>query len=235
MSDKFSLKPPQKRWILTFSDLATLLLTFFVMLLSIAQVDIKQFEEVIKSIKIDRGVKSEKILDPALINTSDSTQTVTEEIHQDIKDMLKQLENIIRENDLEGEITMEMSKNGIRVRVKGKLLFDSGEADIRKSATRLINGLAAALNRHNFYLVVEGHTDSVPIKTSKYASNWELSSARATSVIRYLINYGIGADRLSAIGYSQNYPLDSNKTEDGRSKNRRVEFIFTKYPTRVVI
>ena len=116
------------------------------------------------------------------------------------------------------------------------MLFDAGQADIRYDALRFINGIGDALKKNDFFLLVEGHTDSSPITTDKFPSNWELSGARASSVIRYLIDIsGIMKNRLSAVGYADNYPIAINSLPAGRSLNRRVEFIFTKHPTRVVI
>ena len=89
------------------------------------------------------------------------------------------------------------------------------------------------MNKFNFYLTVEGHSDNQPIKTERFPSNWELSAARASSVLRTIVGMGVPPRRVSAVGYASNYPIASNSTEEGRNKNRRVEFVFTKKPLRV--
>lgn len=267
MSQFPSANKTQKRWLMTLSDLVTLLLTFFILMLGMAQVDLERFKKSIQSLREDRGSKpvafdiSDSLLTKSQENLSaqnsemidlianmikefeQSEQDFTTvksnagpaELKQQFEKMLEQLKQVISENNLEGDVELEVSKNGIRLRVRGKLLFDSGQANLKPNATKFIDGIADALKKYGFFLLVEGHTDSRPITTSKYPSNWELSGARASNVVRYLINSGIEAKRLSAIGYADNYPIASNKTLKGRILNRRVEFIFTHYPTRVVI
>ncbi|MBN2011851.1 OmpA family protein [candidate division KSB1 bacterium] len=249
----------EKRWMATFADLITLLLTFFVIMLGMARVDIERFQQAIKSLRKDRGITEEmENIDAGVDSLLSMNATEGEDfkemkfsdlehidseieakkanMEEDLVDMLEALERIVKENKLEGDVSLETSQNGIRLRVKGKLLFDVGEANIRYEALRFINSIGDALKKNQFFLLVEGHTDSSPITTDKFPSNWELSGARASSVIRYLIDVvGIEKKRLSAIGYADNYPIALNTTPAGRSLNRRVEFIFTKNPTRVVI
>lgn len=229
MFKKPQISSSEKRWLVTFSDLATLLLTFFVMLLGIANVDLERFRQVVQSLNEDRGVKYVPFDNPHL------DKEKAEEYKQEFNQMMEQLNKVIYDNKLQGEVSLEASNNGIRLRVMGKLLFDSGDAILKSNAMDFIGGLADALTRYKFFLLVEGHTDSRPIHTSQFPSNWELSGARAACVIRQLKEAGIDPKRLSAIGYADNYPIASNGDAEGRAKNRRVEFIFTKFPTRVVI
>ncbi len=247
-----------KRWMATFADLITLLLTFFVIMLGMARVDIERFQQALNSLRKDRGVdENMKNIDAgadSLLSMNSSSRDDADdisfadlirgdthvyvnkaEVEKDLQEMMAALEQLVKENNLENDVSLELSPNGIRLRVKGKIMFDPGHAEIKPIAFRFINGIAKALRKSEFFLLVEGHTDSTPIATSKYPSNWELSGARACSVIRHLINRGIDKFRLSAIGYADNYPIAINSVEGGRSLNRRVEFIFTKFPTRVVI
>jgi chemotaxis protein MotB len=119
-------------------------------------------------------------------------------------------------------------RNGIRVRVKGALLFDPGAAHLRAQAQPILDMLIKVLGQFGYYLLVEGHTDSTPISTSRFPSNWELSGDRASAVLRYLISKGVDPMRLTSVGLADNYPLSSNDTPEGRAKNRRVEFVLTK-------
>ena len=95
-----------------------------------------------------------------------------------------------------------------------------------------MNSLAEVMSRHNYYLLVEGHTDAIPITTERFPSNWELSGSRAAAVLRQLIQVGVDAKRLTCVGLSDSYPLANNDTPEGRATNRRVEFVFTKHPFR---
>ncbi|MBZ9538004.1 OmpA family protein [Modicisalibacter tunisiensis] len=116
-------------------------------------------------------------------------------------------------------------KGGINLRIQDHLLFGSGDAALTGGGREMINQLVAILQRYDGEISVEGHTDSVPIDTPRFPSNWELSSARATAILRYLVQAGIDPERLRAVGYADTRPLQSNRTAAGRAANRRVEVI----------
>lgn len=126
------------------------------------------------------------------------------------------------------EVTLEMAEKGLVVTFLSEILFDSGKATIKKSADASLDKVADVAKNvvPDLNIGVEGHTDNVPIKHSGWKSNWELSTARATSVIHYLINQkGVAPQRLAAIGYGEFRPVASNDTPEGRKKNRRVEIV----------
>ncbi|MDD5506107.1 MAG: OmpA family protein [Candidatus Omnitrophica bacterium] len=126
------------------------------------------------------------------------------------------------------QIKLQMMEKGLVITVVGDLLFDSGKSKIRPEAYSLLGKVSEILkdNMSQFNVGIEGHTDNVPIKLSGWKSNWELSTARALSVLHYLVNdQGIAPERLSAIGYGEYRPVDSNETVDGRKQNRRVEIV----------
>ncbi|SDL07069.1 chemotaxis protein MotB [Modicisalibacter muralis] len=116
-------------------------------------------------------------------------------------------------------------KGGINLRIQDHLLFDSGEAALTGAGQKVTQRLVKILRSYPGTISVEGHTDSVPIDTPRFPSNWELSSGRATAILRYLIDAGIDASRLRAVGYADTRPLKSNDSAKGRSANRRVEVI----------
>nr|WP_298415655.1 OmpA family protein [uncultured Halomonas sp.] len=116
-------------------------------------------------------------------------------------------------------------KGGINLRIQDHLLFDSGDAKLTDTGEAVTRGLVATLKRYEGTISVEGHTDSVPIKTERFPSNWELSSGRATAILRALNREGIPSSRLRAVGYASTQPLKNNNTEKGRAANRRVEII----------
>ena len=134
------------------------------------------------------------------------------------------------------QIKLQMMEKGLVITVVGDLLFDSGKAKIRTEAFSLLTKVSGILkdNMAQFNIGIEGHTDNVPIKQSGWKSNWELSTARALSVLHYLANdQGISPERLSAIGYGEYRPLTSNETKDGRKQNRRVEIVILPNITKV--
>jgi len=157
---------------------------------------------------------------------------------QKIEELSAQLDELSRsksllEQKLEQEIKdkqvkLQMMEKGLVITVVGDLLFDSGKAKIRPEAYSLLNKVSSILkdNMAQFNVGIEGHTDNIPIKVSGWKSNWELSTARALSVLHYLVKeQAIAPERLSAIGYGEYRPVDSNETADGRKQNRRVEIV----------
>jgi len=120
-----------------------------------------------------------------------------------------------------------IERRGLVVRVlTDKLLFDSGQATLQPQGDPLLEEVASLLNVDKTHpITVEGNTDNRPIATAAFPSNWELSTARATTVVRFLIAHGVGAERLAAAGYAALHPVDSNATADGRARNRRVDIV----------
>lgn len=235
-------------WMGTFADMCTLLLTFFVLLLTFANMDVKKFQDMLGSVKNAFGVQFQEIgkfqpvlpeVKPQPSRTLMVQPTMPEPSIQDARDasdaaaMADQVKDLVNAAGLGNAVEIKSGPRGIRMRVKGQLLFEPGQAEVRASAHKLLESVSKVMEKFNYYLTVEGHTDDQPIATSKYPSNWELSGARAASVLRYLVQLGVPARRVAAVGYSSNYPIASNSDEEGRNKNRRVEFVFTKKPLRV--
>lgn len=133
-------------------------------------------------------------------------------------------------NDLKSmtgdEIKFIIEKRGLVIRVSERLFFESGDASIRPEFIPMLDILAKAFENIPNQIRIEGHTDSVPINTPKFPSNWELATARATTIIRYLLaNFHLSPEKLSAVGYAEFRPIDTNKTPEGRLQNRRVDFV----------
>ncbi|APX92981.1 hypothetical protein BWR19_08600 [Halomonas sp. 1513] len=126
--------------------------------------------------------------------------------------------------DLEG-VAVSRVAEGISLRVEDNLLFSTAEAELTGAGRDVIESLVALIQRHDGEVSVEGHTDSRPINTPQFPSNWELSSARATAILRYLADEGVSPSRLRAVGFGDTRPLASNDSQEGRAKNRRVEVI----------
>jgi len=134
------------------------------------------------------------------------------------------------------QVRLEMMEKGLVITVVGDLLFDSGKAKIRREAYSVLDKVGRVLKENvpEFSVGIEGHTDNQPIKLSGWKTNWELSSARALSVLHYLVNEkGISPDRLSAIGYGEYHPVSGNDTREGRQLNRRVEIVILPQVTKV--
>ena len=196
-------------WLLTYSDMITLILTFFVILLAVSKIDPVKLEIVAQSMNqaMDKSMKK---------------QVTIEQLVDDIKKL------IIKE-DMEDLVEVNVTPRGVAVSAKGKVLFPSGSAELLSTSSRLLQQLKDIIMETPYNIAVEGHTDNVPISGALqqfYPSNWELSSARASSIVRYLIQSGINSERLRAEGYADIDPVASNNTEEGRARNRRVSIVF---------
>jgi chemotaxis protein MotB len=143
--------------------------------------------------------------------------------------LLKQkLDRFARAHGFANQVQTEITRRGLVVNVlTDKLLFDSGQATLQPAGLPLLLEIVQLLNVDRTHpIIVEGHTDNVPISTAEFPSNWELSTARATNVVRYLIGHGISARRMGAAGYAALNPVASNATAAGRALNRRVDIVF---------
>jgi len=235
MSDDYT--PPEEEqgglpaWMATFSDMVTLLLTFFVLLLSFSTMDVKKLQQVLGSVQEALGVKSVEVgsyrateqLPAAMV----SLQKDREEVQKRV--FMRQIYNAIKETNLEEEAKIINDERGVMVRVDGTTMFESGKADFKPAAIALMDKIIKVMERFNYDIMVEGHSDNVPISgRGVYQSNWELSAARAARVADYLVDKGIAKTRMSVLGRADTRPITSNATEEGRAMNRRVEFIFVK-------
>ena len=149
--------------------------------------------------------------------------TQLEELEQAKRDLEERLSKEIADK----QVLLEQTNRGLIITMANDILFDSGKAKLKTNAKPVLDKIIAVLNDTvpNRDVGVEGHTDSVPIKHSGWKSNWELSSARSTNVLYYLIERGVAPQRLSAIGYGEFKPIESNDTKKGRARTRRVEII----------
>jgi len=162
--------------------------------------------------------------------------------YAELKDEMSELERAKREleNRLRGEIDnkdvkVEMMERGLVITFVAEVLFDSGKSDLRSTALETLDKVARVLNTtvSDLNVGIEGHTDNEPIRRSGWKSNWELSAARAMSVLHHLVNQnGVNPQRLSATGYGEYRPVVSNETREGRQKNRRVEVVILPNATK---
>ena len=140
------------------------------------------------------------------------------------------MDQYIDQNSLQDQLSTELTEDGLLIRIKEKALFPSGSAELVAQAQSIgpvVAGLLATIPER---VIISGHTDNVPINSAQYPSNWELSSARALNFMKYLLslNPKLSPKRFSAIGYSEYRPIADNKTEEGRTKNRRVEVLIAR-------
>ena len=142
----------------------------------------------------------------------------------DMLDALQSIEEIFKREELQDIASVEVIGPGeVLIRLGDEVLYDPGEARLKAGAARVLDGIARSIAGNTEEVYVEGHTDNQPINTKEFPSNWELSSARALSVVRLLEQRGVPPDQLAAVGHGEYVPLESNATAAGRARNRRVE------------
>lgn len=232
-------------WIASYGDMVTNLLVFFVLLFSFSTIDANKWKALVISFTGGNtgAIGSGELFDDVANGDSDTVPMETEpgyaedyktgqEEMDDFERLYHQLKTYVDESGLNGQLDLIKSDSEVLIRFRDNVIFDSGKADIKPGAENILGHIAEALVLyHNDIdmIRIEGHTDDVPIHNGKYASNWELSTARAVQVLRYFIEKnGLDPMKLSAVGYSEYHPIADNSTEAGRSLNRRVDIVIAK-------
>ena len=220
-------------WMATFSDMATLLLTFFVLLLSFANMDVQHFRVALGSVKEAFGVQFKVYGDVEAMSTAPvelSTHQSSNELEKPTglnAEALQAVRKYLRKKGMDKSISVVGTPRGIALRMKELVLFDSGEDKLLESGEAPLDVIAELFEQFSGSLSIEGHTDDVPIANSRFRSNWELSTARSTAVLRYLSNEkSLDTERMHVAGYAHMKPVAPNDGPENRAKNRRVEFIF---------
>jgi chemotaxis protein MotB len=206
---------------LTYGDVMTLLLTFFVLLLSFSSVQEAKFQEAASALQAALGVlkSQESVLDHAAPQKAQEASVGLEEIEGQMSEIVE----IVRSEELSDDVDVIPTRHGYTLRISSPVLFDLASAEIRPQGAGLLSRLADYLLQFEYPIRIEGHTDNLPIRTERYPSNWELSTARALSVLKLMNERGIVPTRLSAVGYGEFKPLLENDTPERRQVNRRVE------------
>jgi chemotaxis protein MotB len=264
--DVFQMARPKKqhahenheRWLLTYADMITLLVAFFIMLYAMSVMNQHKFEQVAISVKSGFGGdlmgRAPSILNGAGMSsqamsvTEEGSQTVNKEVQEiaphfkqkdllvpaengsDMDGTLAKLRSVIAKDHLQKTVMVKSEERGIVVTVlTDKFLFNRGDADIRQQNSYVLDVMSVPLRSIPNQIRVEGYTDDLPICTERFPSNWELSTTRATVVLRYFIDHHeLSPDRLSAAGYADTRPICPNTDEQHRAMNRRVEIVVLK-------
>ena len=238
-----------ERWLVSYADFITLLFAFFVTMYSISRVDGNKLGSAVESLQRALGsVIAVQISqrDPGVfqVNHAPSMVNITPiqggkgQLHGEkeyfeklAKEIKKKVDTISKTKPGSNEMNLNqikfiIEKRGLVIRVSEHLFFRSGDASILPEFTSLLNILGMTLEKIPNHIRIEGHTDIVPINTAKFPSNWELSTTRATNVLRYfLTQFHFDPENLSATGYGEFRPIDSNETVRGKYQNRRVDFV----------
>lgn len=240
------------KWMTTYSDMITLILVFFILLFSMSQIDLEKFEAISESFR-DRMIFDFQPTSIDMENSSShsnveemgkhfhelkTSEALNDEDDEDEKDdkkdrdgdeldkLMEEIEAYLDENDLNDVISASRTERGVVLVLEESLLFDTAEADILEDGKPFLNKIGELLSEIPNQVEVEGHTDDRSIDTSRYPSNWELSGARASGVIRFLLDKNDFDDaRFTATGYGDTRPTVDNDSPENWRKNRRVEIV----------
>jgi len=230
-----------EEWMLTYMDTVTLLVTLFVLILSFASISEEKFNLLVEGLRLDKygaGIVtgSTGIMDLPSVSPDESappTKPAPDTKSDTSAETTEQLEALIAERGLSDLVQVKFEDGLIDLQLQESVLFPSASAELISSGVDVLDRLRPILASGDFNITVQGHTDSIPISTDSYPSNWELSGARASSVVRELIRLGIAEDRLEIAGFAHTDPIASNENDDGRTKNRRVNIVLQASPEEI--
>ncbi len=209
-------------WVMTFGDLMSLLLTFFVLIVSFSSMQETKFEQAANSLKDAFGVLAtpESVIqfnDPLVPNHN------TQEEDADVLNEVRTVEKMILDAEMDKQVAVEVRDDGILFRLNAPFLFKSGGAELAEEPKGVLTEMSKFFTKFPYKIEIEGHTDDIPIGSERFPSNWELSAARAVTVARYFQSVGMPPARIAATGYGEYQPIADNATTEGREMNRRVE------------
>jgi chemotaxis protein MotB len=231
LSDPLVQRRPKKlraknhdRWLVSYADLVTLLFAVFVVMYAISNVDAEKLERLVSTMQVafdTGGGVGPPLLEP--VGALESFLSGGEPVLVGVRHRL--LERLAR-HIAQDRVDVTLDERGLVISIREEASFALGSADLSASAESIIGEVAAMLADNQNPVMVEGHTDNVPIRTARFASNWELSTGRATAVVAFLIEkMGVSPSRLSAAGYGEFRPQGPNDTADNRGRNRRVDIV----------
>jgi len=228
----------QERWLVSYADFITLLYAFFVVMYSLSSVNEGKYRvlsdsivQAFRSLNInDSGqqlivppiVKPMPIASAELQEAAEARRKQTAAQMRSMADEIRRVMGALSQN---GQVSVSEGAFGISIEINAALLFAPGEAALGVTASDALRAVAQVLAASVFPITIEGHTDTSPISTYRFPSNWELSAVRASTVARLFIDAGVRPDRLTAAGYADQRPLADNGTEEGRGRNRRVTIL----------
>jgi len=233
-NNAFITQDDEATWLVTYADLMTLLLVFFVLLYTLAYFEKEEYKASVEAVKVQ--IKENKDLE-SIIKFMDIPDTQDQKISiEDITGLrsrqatlFKTINQFVKNTGLDNNIDTQVHGSKIIIRVSGEALFNSGSVVLNPLAVPVFDRMSKIFSDFSDYDInIKGHTDDIPISTRQFPSNWELSAIRATTVLKYLVSKGIKPQRLTATGYGDIMPRVPNTADDNRASNRRVEFVLEK-------
>jgi len=224
-----------ERWLVSYADFITLLFAFFVVMYALSTVNEGKYRilsdsmvSAFRNVTTNTAAQLPVVMPPPIPmlqkpNVVAKAQDAAKQKQRDkmrnvAKDILEVMAPLIEQ----GKVRVLETSRGVTIEINDSILFSPGQALLQQPLVKAMRAIADVLVPTDFPITIEGHTDNVPIKTTQFPSNWELSAVRATTVLRLFADSGVAADRLTAIGYADTRPVEPNLLADGRARNRRV-------------
>jgi chemotaxis protein MotB len=228
------------RWLVSYADFITLLFAFFVVLYASSRADQQKQTQIAHSIQSafqvlglfpstpsarNPAIDPQAALPPVNMVVGDDL-SISPAVQQDLQHLQAQLASLLSQQVAERVVSLKLGRDGLVVSLREAGFYDSGAALPHPQSKAALDRIASTIAATPYDIRIEGHTDNVPIHTAQFASNWELSTARATELARiFILDYQFAPARLSAAGYAEYHPVATNDTPEGRAQNRRVDII----------
>ncbi len=228
---------PNESWLIPYADILTLLLALFIVLFASSNIDKEKYQGIMESFQTELGPKVSTgtgtggggsgnesgvgIQSPLKPKPPLTKEPVIEE-DADLKNLSEKLDSYIKNNNLNGAVSLQATKRGVEVTLQEIVLFDSGKADLKVESYKTLKGLLGIIQEIENPIAIEGHTDNVPSNTARFPTNWELSASRALSVLHFFVSNNIPPTQLQITGFGEYHPVQPNDNPEHRQANRRV-------------
>lgn len=222
-------------WIITFADMVTLLMVFFILLFAIGTVEQDKWRQIKESLREALGADAIEELGTkqgldVITQVDEQTVHAVDEVgamvNREMEDIISEVEEFVFKNKLSGEVRVSSDERGAVITISDVVLFPPGSAEMTPKGRTTLSQVFDVLKQFNYNVKVEGHTDNTPIHTLRYPSNWELSASRASEVAHMLIDDGFPPERLSVEGFAEFRPKVPNTSAENRAINRRIEVVY---------
>jgi chemotaxis protein MotB len=215
-------------WLIIYLDVMTLMLSLFVLLLAYSTYSEEDYKVLTRTLSNPVAVRGQVVaqVEPVLQRKNQEAAIDKPAEIASERQMEEQFRSALQRQGLADSIEVTVSANQVNIQIRESILFQLGRAELTAEGQDVLVKLVPLLSSGGDHtLSIEGHTDSSPIATPQFPSNWELSAQRATGVLRFLLGQGIASERMRAVGYADTQPLSDNETEEGRARNRRVSLV----------
>ena len=227
-----------ERWLISYADFITLLFAFFVVMYAISSVNEGKYRVLARSLGAAFGPPAGRVLPPVAPQESQAAPTLRrhslaerqrqEALRREKESMTtiaRQIQKVLSPLVDSGKVRVTQTSRGVNIEINASVLFAPGEAQLTNESNAALRAIAQILRTDTHAVQIEGHTDNLPISNAVFPSNWELSSVRASSVVRLFAENGVADARLTAVGHGPNRPVGNNESAAGRLRNRRVEIL----------